>query len=47
MEDSRSSSSQDDKWQEKWFSHEDKRFDRLGLEVKSDVMLTDVGINYR
>ncbi|CAM9211583.1 unnamed protein product [Hapterophycus canaliculatus] len=33
MEDSRSSS-RDDKWQEQWFSHEDKRIDRLGLETE-------------
>ncbi|CAM9673195.1 unnamed protein product, partial [Scytosiphon promiscuus] len=36
MEDSRSSS-QDDKWQEQWFSHEDKRIDRLGLEEGEDM----------
>lgn len=33
-DDSRSSKSQDDKWQEQWFSHEDKRLDKLGLEVR-------------
>lgn len=31
---SRSSSSSDDKWQEQWFAHEDKRMDKLGLEVR-------------
>ena len=32
--DSRSSSSPEDKWQEQWFAHEDKRMDKLGLEVR-------------
>ena len=33
-EDSHSSSSPTEEWQEEWFAHEDKRMDKLGLEVR-------------
>ncbi|CAB1096110.1 unnamed protein product [Ectocarpus sp. CCAP 1310/34] len=41
-DDSRSSKSQDDKWQEQWFSHEDKRLDKLGLEQPEGEMGGDL-----
>lgn len=37
-EESRSSSSQDAKWQEQWFSHEDRRMDKLDLQMSAEVM---------
>ncbi|CAN0063551.1 unnamed protein product, partial [Pylaiella littoralis] len=35
-EESRSSSSQDAKWQEQWFSHEDRRMDKLDLQMSAE-----------
>lgn len=40
-EESQRSSSQDDDWQEKWFSHEDERMDLLGSELTVEVMRCD------